>query len=100
MLHPRFTVLYRTRYIVATLCMLLSTITLWAQESSHRGVKGDVYEALPDSLRRSYRHSDAVQRLAIHGDTLSAQQIILLCECTWTQARGEVRSKTMGRVMF
>ena len=75
MLHPRFTVLYRTRYIVATLCMLLSTITLWAQESSHRGVKGDVYEALPDSLRRSYRHSDAVQRLAIHGDTISAQQI-------------------------
>lgn len=75
MFHPRWTILNRTRYIVATLCMLLSTITLWAQESSHRGVEATIYEGVPDSLRRTYRHSEAVQRLAIHRDTTAARAI-------------------------
>ena len=55
--------------------MLLSTITLWAQESSHRAVEATTYNTIPDSLRRTYRHTEAVQRIAIHRDTITARQI-------------------------
>ena len=55
--------------------MLLSSITLWAQESLHRGVESTTYEGVPDSLRRTYRHSEAVQRYAIYGDIAAARGI-------------------------
>ena len=55
--------------------MLLSTITLWAQESLHRDVGATMYEGVPDSLRRTYRHSEAVQLFSIYGDTQGAKEI-------------------------
>lgn len=34
-----------------------------------------MYDNLPDTLRRSYRHTEAVQRIAIHRDTTAARAI-------------------------
>lgn len=58
------------RYIITVLCMLLTSVTLTAQEIDEGS--NTLRRTVPDSLRRTYRHTEAVQRLAIHRDTVGA----------------------------
>lgn len=59
--------------IVALLVMLFMPLTLLAQE--HGEGNATLHRSVPDSLRRTYRHTDAVQLLSIHRDTLAALDI-------------------------
>lgn len=61
------------RNIVALFVMLFMSMTLSAQEYTE-GVDS-LRRSVPDSLRRTYRHSDAVQLLTIKRDTLAAIEI-------------------------
>lgn len=61
------------RNIVAILCMLLTTVTLAAQERVEG--RDTLYRTVPDSLRRTYSHTEAVRLLSIERDTLAARQI-------------------------
>lgn len=61
------------RYIFAVVCMLLTSVTLTAQE---RGEGNDaLYHTVPDSLRRTHRHIEAVQRFSLHRDKEGAATI-------------------------
>ncbi len=61
------------RYIVTLLCMLLTSVTLTAQEVGEGNVA--LRRTVPDSLRRTYRHTEAIQRYTIHRDTVGAVAI-------------------------
>ncbi len=53
--------------------MLLMSMTLSAQGDAEGA--DTLRRSVPDSLRRTYRHTDAVQLLTIHQDTLAARKI-------------------------
>ena len=61
------------RNIVVAFALLLVSVAVSAQECPEGGdtLRGGV----PDTLRRTYRHTDAVKLLTIQGDTLAARDI-------------------------
>ena len=62
------------RYIV-TLCVLLASMVLTPAVCSAQRQRTLERSTMPDSLTRSYRHSEAVKSLTIYGDTARAKEI-------------------------
>ena len=67
------------RHIIAATMLLSIAYHAPAVKPQDSGMAGEAMDMdMPDSLRRTYRHSEAVQRLAIYRDTLTARR-------TWQQ---------------
>ena len=64
------------RYIF-TLLVLLASVVLTPSVCSAQRQRSIERTTLPDSLGRNYRHTEAVKRLAIDGDTAAAREIWL-----------------------
>lgn len=55
---------------------------------------------IPDSLRAVYKYTDALKKIAIHGDTTASQQLLreaLAIDSTYSPALYELASQTMER---
>ena len=62
------------RYII-TLFVLLASVVLTPEVCSAQRERTLERSTLPDSLSRSYRHTEAVKLLSIEGDTARAKEI-------------------------